>query len=268
MTLDTALFFVGLILEAAVFGLLLFRRIYKSFPIFSTYIAWSLINDISVFLLLNRFGDRDTGYHIYLVGAAVDAIFMFCILIEISMSVLRPIRTSLPRWTVFAVAALVACLCGIVWLFTRPSSDLGIPVKQLIVHMQLTTGIVRVLFFVALAALSQFLSLGWRDRELQIATGFGIYSFASLMVELVHRNPALSSSPIMPPFHVLEQIASASYVLSMTYWLFSFALALPERREFTPQMQTFLVALAGNARGTRMALTNSGDPESGKPLGR
>lgn len=267
MTLDTALFFVGLIAEAAVLGLLLFRHLHKSLPIFVSYLAWSVINDVSLVTLLRHFSDPRVGLRIYLASSAVDAIFMFCILIEISMSVLGPIRNSLPRWTGLRVAAVVLCLCGIVWFFAKPSAT-DIPIRQLIVHMQLTTAIVRVLFFVALAALSQFLSLGWRDRELQIATGFGIYSFASLLVELVHQNPALWSSPTMAQFHVLEEIASASYVLSMLYWSFSFAQAETERREFTPQMHNLLLAIAGHARSTRIAMTHSSVSESDRHLPR
>lgn len=258
VTLDTALFLVGLIMEAALLSLLLYRRIYKSLPVFSSYIAWSIINDVGAFLLIRHFPDSDL--RIYLINASVDAILMFCILIEISMSVLKPIQNSLDRWTGLKVAVLVLCLCGVVWLFTKPSAYAGVPLKQLIVHMQLTTSIVRVLFFIGLAALSQVLSLGWRDRELQLATGFGIYSFASLLVELVHQNHALWSTPTVHQFHVLEQIASTSYLLSVMYWTVSFVQAEAERREFTPQMHNFLLAVAGNARSARVAMTAPSKP--------
>ncbi len=56
-------------------------------------------------------------------------------------------------------------------------------------------------------------------------------------------NPALDVQ-----YHMLDQMVSASYVCSMDYWIVSFAQKVPERREFTPQMQNFLLALAGNAR--------------------
>jgi hypothetical protein len=263
VTLDTALFIVGLVMEATVLGLLLFRRIYKSLPIFSLYLAWSIINDVGVFFLIRHFPNN--GLRIYLVSSAVDALLMFSILIEISMSVLGPIRRSLPRWTVLEVGALVLCLCGVVWLFTKPTGYADVPLKQLIVHMQMTTATVRVLFFVALAALSQFLSLGWRDRELQIATGFGIYSLASLLVELTYQNPALLSSPTIAQFHRLEQIASTSYVLSLLYWTFSFVQAEAERREFTPQMHNLLLALAGNARDTRISMARSSSKSKSDP---
>jgi hypothetical protein len=41
----------------------------------------------------------------------------------------------------------------------------------------------------------------------------------------------------------------------LLYWAFSFAQAETKRREFTPQMQSLLLAVAGNARTARMSLT-------------
>ena len=184
---------------------------------------------------------------IYLVSAIIDALFVFCVLSEISMSVLKPVRASLPRWTLFAVAGLIAVVCAAVWPFARPTDFHEGPTFQLVLHMQLTTALVRVLFFLALAALSQLLSLGWRDRELQIATGFGIYSLASLLAALLPR----SLPGGLTQHHHLDELVVASYIFAMSYWMVSFAQKVPERREFTPQMQNFLLAIAGNARSTR-----------------
>ncbi len=258
--MDKTLFFAGITAEAAVLVLLLIRRVYTSLPIFSCYIAWSIVNDIGVFTLMRRLPGEAN--RIYLVTALVDAIFMFCILIEILLSVLKPIRSSLPRRLPIAVVALAAGLCLIAWLFASSSSGTSPePFGRFLDRMQLTTSIARVLFFIVLAALSQFLSLGWRDRELQIATGFGVYSFASLLVALVHQNPALSTSPYLPSPHALEGIAGLSYVLSLLYWAFCFAQAEAKRREFTPQMQNLLLAVAGNARAARMSLTEESKTE-------
>jgi hypothetical protein len=41
------------------------------------------------------------------------------------------------------------------------------------------------------------------------------------------------------------------------YWIVSFAQKEAERREFTPQMRNFLLAAAGGARATRIAMTES-----------
>jgi hypothetical protein len=103
-----------------------------------------------------------------------------------------------------------------------------------------------------LAASSQLLSIGWRDRELQVATGLGIFSFASVSVDVWRQHIELGHK-----YNVLNQIVVASYVVSLLYWGFSFAQQEAARREFTPQMQNFLLAVAGNARSARMSFDDS-----------
>jgi len=55
----------------------------------------------------------------------------------------------------------------------------------------------------------------------------------------------------------LEQFVVAGFLVSLIYWLVSFAQKEGERREFTPQMRSFLLAAAGAARTTRVALSES-----------
>ena len=62
----------------------------------------------------------------------------------------------------------------------------------------------------------------------------------------------------------LNQLVVAGFLCSLLYWLVSFAQKEAERREFTPQMQNFLLAVAGAARSTRVALTDSRSGEAGK----
>ncbi|MDR5728885.1 MAG: hypothetical protein RB191_15810 [Terriglobia bacterium] len=118
--------------------------------------------------------------------------------------------------------------------------------------MQQTTSILRILFFLVLAGLSQLLSIGWRDRELQVATGLGFYSLVSVAVEMAHSHQTMGAQ-----YRLLNQIVVASYVLSLLYWAFSFAQKEAERREFTPKMEQFLLALAGNARAIRLSMASS-----------
>ncbi len=110
----------------------------------------------------------------------------------------------------------------------------------------------RVLFFLVLAACSQLLSISWRDRELQIATGLGFYSLVSIAVSIVQ-----AGQTVGPLYIHLNEIVGASYLCSLLYWTFSFATKVAPRREFTPQMEGFLLAVAGAARSTRVSLTEA-----------
>lgn len=266
MNLDTTLALAGIVAEAVILGLLIFRHVFKTLPLFSFWLVWSLINDSGQYLLARQFPQAQL--QIYLVSSIIDTIFMCCVLIEVSMSVLKPIRSLLPRWAILAVGILFAIASSAVWMLVKfPGFDKLSGSYQVIVHLALTSAIIRIVFFLMLAGFSQLLSIGWRDRELQIATGFGFYALASLSVALFHlnvgANPALDQQ-----YHLLDQLVSASYVCCIGYWIISFAQKVPERREFTPQMQNFLVALAGNARSTRLAMSSSSDSKTDRGLHR
>jgi len=262
VTLDNALLLAGLAAEAAIVAVLLLKRVYRTFPVFSAYMAWSLLGDVGGYILLHRFPNSDM--NVYVADVLIGSVFQFVVLVELSMSVLRPVRASLPRGVVAAVIVLIALLCAAVWPLAKiPGFAEFQPSSRLLFHLQITFSVMRILFFLALAGCSQLLSIGWRDRELQIATGLGIYSLASLSAALLHTNQAVvvGNATQWFQYHLLDQMVAASYVCSIVYWVFCLAQKVPERREFTPQMQSFLLAVAGSARSTRVALSSASDSE-------
>jgi hypothetical protein len=251
VTLDNILWLAGDGATAVVVALLIFRRVYRTFPIFTLYLVWGLIGDAGLYTA-SHFGP--TSYpNVFLITLIVDSVFQFGVLVELLWSVLRPIRAALPRWSLPAIAALILLVAAIVWpLATGPGHN-NLPLaNRLIFHVYETFAILRILFFLLLAGCSQLLSIGWRDRELQIATGLGFYSLVSLAVWMNH-----ASQTYGPQYHLLDQIVAVSYVCSLAYWGVCFATKEAERREFTPQMQSLLLAMAGTARNTRIALTES-----------
>jgi hypothetical protein len=111
-----------------------------------------------------------------------------------------------------------------------------------------------------MAGCSQLLSIGWRDRELQVATGLGFYSMVSLAVTVLQSHQVLGDQ-----YRHLNQLVAVSYILSIVYWAFSFAAKEEARREFTPQMQNFLLAVAGTARTARVSMSEPPTPIDRKP---
>jgi hypothetical protein len=186
----------------------------------------------------------------YLGGLVVDSALEFSVLVELAWSVLRPLRASLSRKALGGVAAIILFAGAAIWPFSGIHELGQYPVAwRNLVHLQQTASILRVLFFLLLAGCSQLLSIGWRDREMQVATGLGFYSIVSLAVSILNSHQGMGQQ-----YLYLNQFVVASYVLSLTYWAFSFATKEAPRREFTPQMQSFLLAVAGNARTTRIAM--------------
>jgi hypothetical protein len=259
MNLDNTLWIASFLAEFAVVGLLIWRCVWRRFPIFSVYCLWALLCDVGAFVIYRYF--LPVYFTAYLVGSVVDSALEFAVLVELAWSVVRPLKPSLRRVTFLIVGASILGVGTAIWPFATIPGFGNLPPRwHLLMHLQQTASIMRILIFLVLAGCSQLLSIGWRNRELQLATGLGFYSFVSLAVAMLHSHQAMG-----PEYARLNQVVVASYLCSLLYWVVSFAQKEAERREFTPQMQNLLLAMAGTAKSTRITLVNSAAAKSRKP---
>lgn len=255
MTLDNALWLAGILTEAAVVALLVYKRIWRTLPIFCIYLVWDIVSNIGTYLVARYF--PGSYFHTYFADTILDSVFQFCVLVELAWSVLRPVRSSLPRSALIVVGALLLLVGAAIWPFAAVPSLAHVGRSGLLLEqLQQTVSILRVLIFLLLAGGSQLLSIGWRDRELQVVTGLGLYSLVSLSVAMYHMHQTTASQ-----FQHLNQLVVASYLCSLLYWAFSFAQREAVRREFTPQMQRVLLAMAGSARSSRSTLGDTSPPK-------
>lgn len=257
MGLDNILWLAGIGTETAVFGLLLYRNIWRTLPVFCVYCGWDILSNVGTYFTSN-FLSPNIYLTTYSVQTVIDAGLQFCVLVELAWSVLRPIRGSLPRTTPLAVGVLILAVGVATWSFSAvPGLAQYSGQVYFLIRLEQNVSILRILFFLFLAGSSQLLSIGWRDRELQVVTGLGFYSFVSLIAAMVHSHQTTGTQ-----YFPLNRIVIASFLCSLVYWVFSFAQKEPERREFTPQMQNFLLAVAGVARADRAALADSSISEA------
>lgn len=248
MSLDTTLLFLATTGEAAVLVLLLQRRIARLLPVFTIYVGWTIVSDVASSLLIHRYPAHYL--QIYNVEMPLDSVLQFGVLVELAWSSLSPVRALLPRGALIAVAVLILLLGAAVWPFAGITEIAGLSAQwHLTMHLQQTFTILRIVFFLALAACSQLLAIGWRNRELQVATGLGFYSMVSLGALMIQAHQA---SPLR--YHAMDELVAVSYLFSLLYWVVSFVRQEAPRREFSPRMQRFLLAVAGAAHADRIAL--------------
>jgi hypothetical protein len=255
--LDLFLWFSVLAMEIAVAVSLVRGRIYRLLPVFSLYLIWTIVSDaISIPITVWH---PSLYLQCYLIEMPLDCALQFVVLVELAWSALRPARSLLPRWTPAMIAFLIFVVGAAVWPLAGFTQLHGIThYSLLLLRIQHTVSILRILFFVALAAGSQLLSLGWRDRELQVATGLGFYSLARLLGDLIQAQMTVAAQ-----YHYIDQFVAVCYLASLVYWAISFAQQEAPRHEFSPQMESFLLKVSGAARANRMALEKTslpGDP--------
>jgi hypothetical protein len=243
----------GTAVEAILILLMLRVRLFKAFPAFLMWVCWSFLIDTYYFFAVTYL-KYTPPLDLYEFQIAIDSILMFAVLVELAWSALRPIRSSLPRYSWMAVVGLTLIAGIVVWFIAGFAVPENLPPEyKVLFRLQQTGAILRVVVFLAMAGFSQLLSIGWRNRELQIATGFGFYSIVSLTVTILHTH----QSSLSPQYHTLDEASGASYLLALCYWVFAFATREAERRDFTPQMQNFLLAAAGSARAARVGLAST-----------
>lgn len=248
--MDNALVIASILGELTVLCLLLYRKTWRTLPVFCCYIAWAAMTDVAGLWVASRFPSHYSQFYFY--ELIPDSIFQLVVLIELTWSVLKPSREILPKGSIFVVAGLIVVAGLLVW----PLAGMTIPPNlsshgTIYVHVQQTFAILRVAFFLCMAGFSQVLSIGWRDRELQIATGLGFFSIVSLIIAVLHSRQEVATFS----YHLLDKVYSASYVGALGYWIVSFVTKEQERKEFSPQMQELLLLMSGGARAGRIALS-------------
>jgi hypothetical protein len=250
VSLDSALWVAGIGTEIAVVAVLIHKGLFRLFPVFSLYLVWAVVNDSAMMAI----GRMIPGHYLqaFLIETSLDSVLQFCVLVELAWSVLRPLRDSLSRWAIAIPAVLILAVGAAVWPLAGTLSRPGYSAQwHLLFQLQQSFSIVRILVFLVLAGLSQLLGIGWKDRELQIATGLGLYSLVSLGAAAMHTHPA---SPGF--YHAVDQVVMVSYLCSLFYWVASFVQKQAPRQEFSPRMQNLLLTVAGTARAGRLVMAD------------
>lgn len=252
MSLQIVLSTVGVLTEIAIICLLLYRRIGRTLPIFLVYCLWALISDATA-LAVTLNTSQGYGINFYVATTLIDLTLQLAVIVELAWSVLRPLRSGLSPHALWVVAGLVLAVGAAIWPLAG-STGIAFHSRnwQLVVQLQQTVSILRVLFFVGLAACCQFLGLGWRDRELQVATGFGFYSMVSIFVTAINSHLTTGDQ-----YKKLYWVVAFSFLGSLFYWVISFAQKDAVRREFSPQTKQALMSVARSAHIARTQLEES-----------
>jgi hypothetical protein len=232
-----------LISEISLLAVLLIRRQYRFFPVFTLSIAFNLLNNVaSAGLIAYSASFASTAPYVLL---PVEYLLDLAVLLEIAWNVLRPVHSSLPKGSLLALTLAVALTSGGGLLLAHHYGN-SAKIQELKAPFDLTVGMLRMLIFAATAGFAQLLGIGWRNKVLQLATGLSFYSAVDLIVSLVvHYYGDVSG---------LEAVRVAATALEFTFFVWVFTTKDVARKEFSPQMEQFLGTLAGRARLARTAL--------------
>jgi len=242
-------FLLSWVAELVLLAVLLVRRQYRIFPIFTCYIAFNVLTDIGVGLLVAK-SSQTFARSVAIVLLPPQYFLEAMVLFEIAWHVLRPVKVSLPHRTlqIFALSLALAILCGtlLAWHVHSTGTLIYAEIKG---PLDLTVSLSRMLIFAVTAGFAQLLGIGWKDKVLQLATALSFYSAVDLIVNLVQSHVGASSA--------VGHIKAVNFLFEMCFLVWAFTTKDVRRREFSPQMEQFLVTLAGRAKLARTALVRT-----------
>ncbi|MEA2257834.1 MAG: hypothetical protein QOJ51_659 [Acidobacteriaceae bacterium] len=254
--LDSLLGAAGYLGNLCLAALLIRRRLYVPFPLFTASIIFALLSDTSLYWVLGHASEA-TYFRAYFAATILDFTFQLLVLAEIGLNVFNPVRKSLPKSAFFALAVLLVASAVLSFVLAPGSqrhslSSLG----SLYLRINLAFAILRLLVFAAVAGFAQTLGVGWKNHVLQLTTGLAFYSAVSLFTESAINHLSRQNLPSFEVhLHALNQIEIAAYIGTLVFWSWAFSRNEAPRKEFTPQMREVLVTIAGTARRTRLAVT-------------
>lgn len=243
---------IGIVAQAAFIAVLIWRRIYKSLPVFFFYIVWGVAGDSVILILRTLMHSRNL--YPFEIEIYIDSVFQYLVLTELAWSILRPIQRLLPKGFLLGISLLIAAAALLAWPLSGIKETMVYPRHFfLALHAQRSFAFLRILFFLVLACSSHFLRIGWRDRELQVATGLGFYALVSFVGTMAHSHQFFGSN-----YFYVDLATACSYLLSLVYWTYSFAQPEAARRQMTPEMQELFLDMADVIRHQRSRLSRQG----------
>lgn len=211
-----ALWFAHPMLQTALAGIMLWRKLHRTFPVFFSYVVFQ----IAVFALtfpLRAGGARfyEVFFYVYWATTAISVILGFRVIHEIFLDVFRPYHTLRDLGSVlFKWAGLVMLLvAGVVAASTASSASAGDPVTSAITTLQRSVRVVQCGLILFLLVFSRYLGTNWQQKSFGLALGFG--AFASVELTLV----ALNASTDKVNQALVSFVNMTAYNLTILTWI-------------------------------------------------
>jgi hypothetical protein len=212
--IQLALWIAHPVLELLLAGVMFWRRMHRTFPVFFAYVVFQVLNFLVLFPIY-RSGSTMAYFYAYWISAAISLTIGFKVIHEIFLDVLRPypnlkdLGTLLFKW-----AGLVMLLVAmVVTAASQPGTDtlLG----QAVIIVQRCVRVIQCGLILFLLAFSHHLGVSRRQFSFGIALGFGSFACIELVILAL-----LSGGQIQHVSTVtLSLINTGAYSVSILTWI-------------------------------------------------
>ncbi len=215
----------SIFLEAILVVVIFRKRIYKRFPIFSSYVIYDLLRAIAIPLIAFRY--PNTYFYCYWISISIEYTITLFIILEILAYIFGShIRYSLRTVQIFALLAFLLFVISValVMLPSIPTNTMTGLILTLDRSAQLL--ICGLLFF--MWSFSKNLGIQWRGHHVWgIVFGLGIYSSVNLVVAAIQA----TTGEMCPGW--ITPLPHFAYLAAIAFWIGYLARKEPEREPLT-----------------------------------
>jgi hypothetical protein len=204
-----ALWMIQPVLQLGVAGIMLRRKLHKTFPVFFAYI----VSQLPIFCLVfsaYKWGNYEEYFYSYWICAAISLVLGFKVIHEVFLDVFRPYHALKDLGSVlFKWAALVMLLIACVVMAASPSA--ADPVAQAVLTVQRCVRVIQCGLILFLLLFARYLGVSWKQNSFGIALGFGVFAGVELSAVALGLNDHLAQS-------TLNLVNTAAYESAIVVW--------------------------------------------------
>ncbi len=208
--LQLALWIAHPALELTLAGIMVWRKLHRTFPVFFAYIVFQLF-DFGIMFPIHQSGNYDLYFYAYWVGSGISLAIGFKVIHEIFLNVFRPYHTLRDLGTVlFKWAALVMLFAAIVVAAASPADQS--PIVQAVTTVERCVRVVQCGLVLFLLFFSRYLGVSWRQHSLGIILGFGGFASVELAAIALYAGGQINN-------RMAGLINAGAYTFAILTWL-------------------------------------------------
>jgi hypothetical protein len=238
--LDLLFWTAGFGVHLVLFCVLLIRRRYREFPIFSAFILSNIVRTVALYFV-EQHGSKASYFYTFWSLGLLDTGLQLAVVYEMYFCTFRPlgqwardIRGAL-SWLLVAIVAVAA---GLTWLAAPP---VRLWMQAVVIRSNFFSSVCLSELFVGMIVLSVKSGLPWKSHVARISQGLGVYSGIDLLIETGHSYFGVGRNTQV--YAVLSHFRMSAYLVCVAYWIIMLWRNAPEPRKLPDGLRGKLIRL-------------------------
>jgi hypothetical protein len=237
---DLLFWAAGLGAHLILLSVLLIRRRFKVFPIFTAFIVANVLRTVALYLV-QLYGTRFSYFFTYWSLAVLDTVLQLGVVYEMYSLTFRPMGVwarDLRGAFVWLVAGSIVVAAGLTWLAT-PHAPLWMQVVM--IKGSFFSSACMSELFVGMVVLAVKAGLPWKTHVARISQGLGVFSIIDVLNEAGHSYLGLERDS--PAYTSLSHFRMTVYLLCLAYWIVMLWRNAPDSKRLPDHMRGQLIQL-------------------------